>query len=260
MLSSKSAVVSLLAVLLIFGFASALFAYTYSDSYGNYNALNVVYKSVAEGSNTDPVPLFGAPHVAGNSLLFNPTNFGAYANNGGFDFTDSTLTTTLHAIAGNVIDKVQFSEQGDFTLAGSGTANTNASVAATLFVRITAVESGWLTTPIQFSTNMLFSPSDGTYNLVENPGLGQLWQGSAEIDLNAILAGAGISEKVTEVDLSMDNSLLTFSESGTIAYIKKKEIDGVSITAIVPEPSSFILLGIGATTLLAYTWRRRRTA
>jgi hypothetical protein len=35
-------------------------------------------------------------------------------------------------------------------------------------------------------------------------------------------------------------------------------IDNVSLT-VIPEPSTFVLLGIGAISLLAYTWRRRRS-
>ena len=37
-------------------------------------------------------------------------------------------------------------------------------------------------------------------------------------------------------------------------------VDNVSIQDTVPEPSTFALLGIGAVSLLAYAWRRRRSA
>jgi hypothetical protein len=223
-------------------------------NYGNLIGDNVLYKSIIEDSSTDPTPLFGAPSISGDSLLFNPVSFGSSSGNGAFDITDGTLTSTLEAFSGNVIEKLLFAERGDYTLAGNGTANTNATVAAIMFIRITKADYHAIT-PVTGNVSMLFSPSDGTYNLVDDRGTLVPWYGSLAVDLTAMLAGAGVSGRATSVDITLDNQLMTFSEPGTLAYIKKKEAEGISITAIVPEPSTFALLAIGAISLLAY--RRR---
>lgn len=243
-------------LLLSFGSTPTLFG---EFNYGNLNGDNVLYQAIIESSTTDPLmQLFGAPSVANDSLLFSPVNFGInVTGSGGFDYMDGTLTTTIHAINNSRIDKVQFSERGDYTLAGTGTSATNASVAAALFVRITHVDNVGIT-PVTLETNFTFSPSDGTYNLIDDPGIVKIWQGGVEVDLNALLASVGKSGKATDVDITLDNSLIAFSESGTVAYIKKKQVDGVSITAIVPEPSVFALLAIGVLSLFGYAWKRGR--
>jgi hypothetical protein len=125
-----------------------------------------------------------------------------------------------------------------------------------LFVRVTHVD-GAAITPFTFTANMAFSPSAGAYNLAANRGLGVIWQGQAELDITAALAQAGIHGKATKVDLSIDNSLFAMSETSSVAYIKKKQLEGVTITAVVPEPSSFALLGFGALSLMAYSRRQR---
>jgi hypothetical protein len=228
-------------------------------NYGNLNALHVVYEQITEDSSTDPTPLFGAPHTSDDAMLFSPVSFGANAlGAGGFDSTDGTLATTIHAIGNSHIEKLVFSERGDYTLDGTGSANTKASVATTFFVRITDVD-GPPITPISFTASMTFNPSDGTYNLVDDPGFLVPWEGGVTLDITAALVQRGISAKATKVDLSLDNSLLARSEAGTWAYIKKKQIDGVSVTSIVdvPEPSTFALLFAGALGLAGLAWRRR---
>jgi len=215
-------------------------------NYGNLNAVSVVYQQVTEDSSTDPTPLYGAPSVSGDSLNFSPVSFGANAGGaGGFDITDGTLATTLHAISGNYIEKIQFSERGDYTLAGSGTAGTNATVTNSLFVRITGV-TGAPINPITTTVSMTFTPSGGSYDLIADPGAGVTWQGNTLVDIDAMLLAAGYGDrKATDVDISMDNQLLAFSEAGTIAYIKKKQAEGITITAIVPEPATLSLLLLG---------------
>src|SRR5688572_21908548 len=109
--------------------------------YGNYAGSTVVYQNVTESSGTDSIPQFGAPTVLVDTLDFNPVGFDAFSSGGGApDITDGQLNFTIKANSGYIIPFVNFSERGDFTLAGTGTALTYASVSATVFIDILEVD------------------------------------------------------------------------------------------------------------------------
>jgi hypothetical protein len=226
-------------------------------NYGNLTGTTVSYLGITEDQSTEnpalQIPLFGAPTISGNSLRFSPTSFGASSVNGTPDITDGTLTTTIVASAGNFIPTIQFSESGDYSLLGTGTAATRVWVGLAFFVDVLEVNGAPATVPT-LSGNGIFSPLSGDFNLV-NPGptfLG-LWNGGANIDVNAHLAANGITGQATRVRVVIDNQLVAVSEAGTVAFIKKKEIGGVAIT-VVPSPASLALVGLGG--LVAA--RRRR--
>jgi hypothetical protein len=80
-----------------------------------------------------------------------------------------------------------------------------------------------------------------------------LWNGGANININAHLAANGFTGQATKVRVVIDNQLIAESELGTISYIKKKEIGGVAIT-VVPAPASLALVGLGGLVV----GRRRR--
>ncbi len=223
-----------------------------SVNYGDKNAADLIYRQVSEDSITDPVPLFNNPSVFGNSLVFTPTLFGATSTGGGMDITDSTLTTTLEAKPGKSITAISLNEAGDYTLTGVGNTGTSATVTATYFVRVVEV-NGTPISPILSTGNLTFTPSGGTYDLVNDPGTGVIWTGSANINVNAILASNNVSGNATRVLLSLDNQLIAVSQTGSISFIKKKTTDGV-IIIVFPEPTSLGLLGGGMITLM----RRRR--
>lgn len=224
-----------------------------SVNYGDKIAADVIYRQVSEDSITDPVPLFDNPATFGNALVFTPVNFGATAQNGGMDITDSTLTTTIEAKSGKSIQTINFSEAGDYSLIGVGTAATTAVVNATYFVRVVEV-NGSPISPVQSNGSLSFSPSGGTYDLVNDPGAGIIWNGTVAIDVDAILAAASVQGRATKVLLSLDNQLIATSEQGTVSFIKKKTSDGVVIIVNVPEPTMLGLIGGVAITAL----RRRR--
>src|SRR5688500_6971597 len=61
-------------------------------NYGSHMGTHVTYVNVTEDSGEDePLPLFGAPTVTGNSIDFNPVGFDAASSDGGSDITDSNL-------------------------------------------------------------------------------------------------------------------------------------------------------------------------
>jgi hypothetical protein len=223
-----------------------------SLNYGDKVGADIIYRQVSEDSVTDPVPLYGNPAISGNALLFTPVNFGAFASNGSLDITDSTLSTSIEAKPNKRIKQIAFAEAGDYTLVGGGTAATSAIVRAPYFVRVVEVDGAPIT-PLLYTSSLTFTPSNGDYFLPTDAGAGVTFVGSTLIDIDAILAGAGIQGEATKVLFSMNNQLIATSEQGTISFIKKKTADGVTITTVVPEPAS--LTAVGALTLLV---RRRR--
>lgn len=223
-------------------------------NYGNFNGISVDWLQVTEDSATDPTPLFGTPTISGDSLNFNPVSFGSTASNGSSDLTDGTLTSMIAARPGFSIPAVQFVENGDYILSGVGGAGTSASVNLAVFVWVLEV-NGSPITPVNFSVNGTFNPSSGTFDLFnDGPTFGiRTWNGGAMADIDGFLASQSISGSATKVSVTIDNSLVTTSQAGTLAFIKKKQIGGVAIT-VVPTPSAAALLGLGG---LVATRRRR---
>jgi len=237
-------------------FAVAIFpalatANTYS--YGNLNADNFLYKSITEDTGATPNPLYGAPSVAGDALVFSPVSFGIQASNGSFAFMDGTLTSTIDVIGNARIQNIQFSERGDYSLGGIGTAATNASVAATLFVRITEIDLHSVN-PITAALNFTMNPSDGTFDLINDRGIGKLWNGSVLINVTQMIADAGLTGLASSVDITVDNTLMAFSEPGTLAFIKKKQVEGFTVVTYaepdIPEPASISLLALASLALI----------
>lgn len=226
-------------------------------TYGNFAGATVDFLGVAEASGTDPEPLFGSPTVAGNSLNFSPTTFVSSSSNGSNDITDGTLTFRIMARPGNFIPTINFAESGDFTLFGlSGTAATNATVQAAVFITVEEVNGVALSSVVNVSGNLAMTVGaggPGNFQLQSNAGVGQIWTGFGSFDINAALALAGISGQATKVLVSLDNTLTTQSEAGTISFIKKKDVGGTAIT-VVPTPGSIAVLGLAG--LIA--GRRRR--
>ena len=206
-------------------------------SYGDFVGTTVTFLDVTEDSGTDPPPLYGAPTLAGDSLSFAPVSFNVFSQLGvpALDFTDGTLKTTILASPGNCIIGIRIDEAGDYTLAGWGTANTEVSVSATMFLSILEVDGVGIA-PIFYNGSMAYSPNaNGDFNLIDDPGVGVIWEGSGFIDVAAILARAGINGCATKVLLSVDDTLLAASEDRSIAYIAKKQF-GITFFPI-PEPS-----------------------
>jgi hypothetical protein len=247
-------VASAVASVVICGTASTVSAI----DYGDFAGLSVSYLGVEETSVTDTPPLFGSPSVIGNTLDFDPKGYGATSSGGAApDLTDGQLNFGVQAADGYGITSLKFSEAGDFTVIGLGTADTYASVAAAFFVDVVEVD-GVAIDPVQVTANMTFVPNaSGKFELPTDEGVALIWKGSLSFDLNAALSDAGISYDLgaTMLSVTLDNTLVAQSEAASTSFIAKKDFKVGAVT-IVPEPTSLALALLGSL-LLVPAMRRR---
>lgn len=255
-------------------------------NYGTHMGTYVTYVNVTEDSGADePLPLFGAPTVTGNSIDFNPVGFDAASTNGGSDITDSNLVFMVTAKSGSRIESITFRESGDTTMAGNvapGTMGTATAAFASGVLDIHEVDfTGINHISVPFS--MTFNPSGGTYFLGTDGGGGPLfntqWNGSVTLPVEDILIANGFNIPpgavdpdggATKISINLDNVLVAVSQPGTSAVISKKDFGGISVRVNVPgepggdmelrpipEPGTFVLAGFAAIGLLVgYRFRR----
>lgn len=229
-------------------------AFAQPIAYGDRSGVNLDYMGIWEFSGTNTgTPLFNTPTVTGDTIDFNPTFTAFAAGANGVDITDGQINFTMVAKNNQGLLALEFNERGDYRLAGTGTAATSAAVEAFIFIDIVEVNFQSLLTPISFSTTLSFNPSAGDFFLGTDPVSG-LWNGGIQIDISQVLANAGVRGLATKVEVAVNNRLVATSELGTSAFIAKKDINGFSVTAIVPTPASAALATLGG--LLAA--RRRR--
>lgn len=228
-----------------------------SINYGNFGPISpgITFQSVTESSGTDPVPLFGPPtstFVTG--LNFAPSSFVANSSGGAADTTDGQLNFTVTGTPqqGVGIQSISLFEAGDYTLLGVGTAATQAIVGA--IIRVTVLEiDGVAIAPL----NLAPSNAAVGFNLVANPGVVQPWSLGLGINIQGQLPG-GFTIGATKVEVSINNQLNTLTESGSLAFMAKKEFQLTVQPAEVeiPEPGSAMLI-LGACGMAIV--RRRRS-
>ena len=231
----------------VFVFSSASHAATMS--YGDVTSGSINYTGISEESSTDPLPLFGAPTLVSDALVFTPTTFSSASNNEDSDITDSQLSLMIEVTGeGEKISKIIIEEAGDFSLAGP---NARASVGSAYFVRPIQIDGQDISgNPPTLSGNVIF-PQGGGINggQFDSPlleGSATIWDGMVTIDIDAFLASQNMTGSATKVNITLDNTLATSSVSGSSAFIKKKDAEvRINVqTEAVPEPTGIALLAI----------------
>lgn len=221
------------------------------------------FTNISEDSPSgDPLPLYNQPIVfedgAGTDQLeFFPTaEFSALSTDGGVDFTDGKLRLTITAKGNNTISSILFEESGLAKLfkQPSGSDDPFASISALIDIDIVEA-SGSPIMPVELPGLMLdIDPSDGKYlhsDVAVGPAFDVSWDGSLSVDIGEIVANA------TQVNLTIDNSLLgSTADLGSLAFVDKKDFQ-IIVSSSVPEPS---LLTLGALGALAIARRIRRRA
>jgi hypothetical protein len=247
------------AILLVSG-ATFHSAFGTPVNYGTFVGNTVAYVDVSEDSNSgDPLPLFGAPTVSGDSLDFNPIGFNAHASGAaGSDITDANLTFGVSALPNFAIKNITLSEAGDTTLSGFGTNATITSVTADGHLNISEVDGsgiGVIAVPIALT----FTPNGGLYKFGDHGGgpiFHTAFSGSLFLDIQQILNDHFVSFQggATKISIDIDNTLVATSEDGTFSLIAKKDFGGVSVTVNnplggggpnSPEPTSLVLAFLG---------------
>ena len=249
------ALVALLSVITNSGQAATI---NYGD-FEDYAGGGVIeYTDVREASTTDAIPLFNAPDVVVNTIDFDPA-FGSSSGGGSVDITDGQLNFEFNMLPGTGLTSLAIDEGGDFSFFGAGTAAT--SVGYGLFAEVTVLEvDGVAVTPFTISGSMSSST-----DAASSPGLNQPWSLGLFLDLGLGLTTnghGGYTHGVTAGEFVLNNTLVSTSETGTIAFIAKKDFNitpgGDLDQNDVPEPSTAILALVGLAFASVPVLRRKK--
>jgi len=224
-------------------------------NYGDFPvpAAGITFQQVTESSGTDPVPLYGPPTPFVTGLDFDPVTFVSSSSGGSADITDGQLNFGVQGQNGPGgpvgISSLNVFESGDYTLLGAGTPATQVVAGAVITVTVKEI-NGLAVVPF----NLPASNASVGFNLVANPGIAQPWSLGVGVPIN-LPAG----QTATKISVSVDNSLASLSQPGTIAFIAKKDFRIILTPKIpvVPEPATFVLTALGS--MIALVYRRARS-
>lgn len=217
--------------------ASAAFYGDFTSPTGTVSFLNVA----------DVNGLYGMPIASGNSLDFSPNSFEAEcAASPGCPPTPHTVSDTLtlqvDAHSGNFISSLLMTESGDTSLQTFLGAFAATTVVGDVFLDILEI-NGVSVNNVNSAGSMVFT-RNGQYETNDEGTGTHLWEGLLLLDIDQVIANAGLFGQATLVEVSLSNTLTAYAESGATARIEKKDIGGLAIT-VIPEPETALLMGLG---------------
>ncbi|HEX4414082.1 MAG TPA: hypothetical protein VH107_10675 [Lacipirellulaceae bacterium] len=236
-------------------FAAGPAAHAALINYGDFPvpSAGITFQQVTESSGTDPVPLYGPPTSFVVGLDFNPASFVSSSSGGNADITDGQLNFGVQGQTGPGgsvgISSFNLFESGDYSLLGAGTPATSVFAGAIITVTVSEI-NGLPVVPF----NLPASNASVGFNLVANPGIAQPWNLGVGVPINL-----PIGQVATKISVSVDNSLASISQPGTIAFIAKKDFR-ITLTPsnpTIPEPGTLVLTAFGS--MIALVYRRARS-
>ena len=191
-------------------------------NYPDTESPGLTFTNITESS-LDTLPLFGAPSVENESLVFNNLSF-ATQTAGSLDFIDGRVTVTVTSKNSQMFSSFSLLEQGVYEIMGQGTV----AVSGVAF----AIADGEI-----YQADFQFDTSEA--------GTGK-WSHKMNIDFAA---------PVSSFSLVMDNQLFGDSDANSFASIEKNTVELSVNSSSIPEPSAAMgsLLGLA----LLSTRRRR---
>ena len=154
-------------------------------------------------------------------MNFSPTTFTASAGGNLTDLTNGILTFGITTDPEFGVMSLSLSESGTYGFIGTGVLGTHANAGFNFTVTIIAVDGVTLATPLAVSDTDSVS-----FNILSNPGTGNPWTLTGNVDLDAALTTASMpyTRGATEVSVSLVNTLATTSEPASLTSIAKSQV------------------------------------
>ena len=220
--------------------------------HGSFTGTTVTYENILE--TREGPALFGPPTLMqDDTLVFTPTDFTSEPTLPSLtEIIDSQLRFTIHALPNETVSQLFLEEEGVVTLTGPLTDFAMATVAMPLFFHILEIDGVAVNGP-SGDANMVFSPSDGMFELANGELNNATWTGSLLLDFDQIILNdPNFSGSATKVEVTFNNTLSTANFGTSFASITKN-----SLKIAVPEASS-LLLGLVGMTLCVSRWTLHR--
>lgn len=251
MRSTSFVIVSMSAILLTVFDASAA-------SYGDFVGSHVTYRSVQDRNG-----LLRSPEIVGDALAFDPLAFDLSCPGAGvcdapaLQLLDGGIFE-LASNPGSSLRSVTITLVGQADLDGVAGESTWVSMFSRVNVLVREVEG--------FGGTVSTGGADDTSYVLSSIEAGTStdpWSASLTVDLDEIIArenlgrlpGQQISGHATRVVLDLGFALGAIAPPGASARIGFADLDGIVITAVVPEPTSACLMALG---LIGLAWTSRR--